>query len=111
MTSFSRKPICLIAGSRTSRSASHTAAPISPAVVRVRHNADVDSFTVAEAKTRLAELLERVSNGEEILLTRRGDPLARIVPVERLSNILGAGRQDPNINKDVIASDEWWNGD
>ena len=71
----------------------------------------MDSFTIAEAKTRLADLIERVANGEEILLTRRGDPVARIVPVERLSNILGAGRQDPNINKDVVAGDEWWHGD
>jgi prevent-host-death family protein len=71
----------------------------------------VDSFTVAEAKTRLTELIERVANGEQILLTRRGDPVARIVPVERLSNILGAGRQDPNINTDVISRDEWWHGE
>jgi prevent-host-death family protein len=36
-----------------------------------------------EAKTRLSELLERVSKGEEITITRHGSPVARLVPVKR----------------------------
>ena len=35
---------------------------------------------VYEAKTRLSELLERVSRGEEIVLGRAGRPVARLVP-------------------------------
>ena len=67
------------------------------------------SYNVAEAKTRLSEILRRVSAGEEILLTRRGRPIARLIPVAtRISNILGAGKHNPNINFDVIARDEWW---
>ena len=34
-----------------------------------------------EAKTHLSELLERVLAGEEILITRHGDPVAKLVPV------------------------------
>jgi prevent-host-death family protein len=68
----------------------------------------VDSFTVAEAKARLADIIERVASGEEVVLTRRGDQVARIVPMERRTNILGAGRLDPNLNEDAIARDEWW---
>ncbi|WP_216915010.1 MULTISPECIES: type II toxin-antitoxin system prevent-host-death family antitoxin [unclassified Synechococcus] len=34
-----------------------------------------------EAKTHLSSLLEEVSAGEEILITRHGKPLARLVPV------------------------------
>lgn len=34
-----------------------------------------------EAKTHLAELLVRVEHGEEILITRRGRPVARLCPV------------------------------
>lgn len=33
-----------------------------------------------EAKTHLTELLRRVSQGEEIQITRRGVPVARLVP-------------------------------
>lgn len=35
-----------------------------------------------DAKTRLSELVDRVfTNGDEVLLTRRGKPVARIVPL------------------------------
>ena len=31
-----------------------------------------------EAKTKLSELLDRVERGEEVLITRRGKPVARL---------------------------------
>lgn len=34
-----------------------------------------------EAKTRLGDLLDRVEHGEAITITRRGRPVARLVPV------------------------------
>ena len=33
-----------------------------------------------EAKTHLSALLERVGGGEEVLITRHGKPIARLVP-------------------------------
>jgi prevent-host-death family protein len=33
-----------------------------------------------EAKTHLPELLQRVAKGESILITRRGEPVAMLVP-------------------------------
>ena len=33
---------------------------------------------IFEAKTRLSELLERVERGEDIVITRRGAPVARL---------------------------------
>ena len=41
------------------------------------------SLTASEAKSRFGELLERVSRGEEIVITRHDKPVARVVPVER----------------------------
>ena len=35
-----------------------------------------------EAKTHLAHLLDRVARGETLTITRRGHPVARLVPVE-----------------------------
>jgi prevent-host-death family protein len=48
---------------------------------------------VHEAKTTLSELLRRVAAGEEVTITRSGDPIARIVPVQRKSpRVLGQDR-------------------
>jgi prevent-host-death family protein len=43
--------------------------------------------TAFEAKTRFGELLERVAQGEEVVITRHDRPVARLVPE-------GALRQD-----------------
>jgi prevent-host-death family protein len=45
------------------------------------------TVTAFEAKTRFGELLERVSKGEEVVITRHQKPVARLVPE-------GAHRQD-----------------
>jgi prevent-host-death family protein len=37
------------------------------------------TVTASEAKTRFGELLERVSRGEEIVITRHDKPVARMV--------------------------------
>ena len=34
-----------------------------------------------EAKNKLSELLERAERGEEIVITRRGRPVAKLVPL------------------------------
>ncbi|MEM7050133.1 MAG: type II toxin-antitoxin system prevent-host-death family antitoxin [Acidobacteriota bacterium] len=33
-----------------------------------------------KAEARLSQLLERVAGGEEILITREGEPVARLIP-------------------------------
>lgn len=48
---------------------------------------------VHEAKTTLSKLLRRVAAGEEITITRGGEPVARLVPVRpRRSRTLGQDR-------------------
>ncbi|MFM1917334.1 MAG: hypothetical protein RJB01_849 [Actinomycetota bacterium] len=37
---------------------------------------------VFEAKTRLSELLENVQHGEEVIITKRGQPIASLKRVE-----------------------------
>ena len=44
----------------------------------------MDSVGAFDAKTHLNELLERVSQGETIQITRRGVPVARLVPPDSL---------------------------
>jgi prevent-host-death family protein len=35
-----------------------------------------------EAKNRLSELLEAAENGEEVMITKHGHPVAKLVPVD-----------------------------
>ena len=36
-----------------------------------------------QAKTHLPALLERVARGEQIIITKHGRPIARLVPIQR----------------------------
>ena len=40
-------------------------------------------YGVHEAKTHFSKLLERALHGEEIVITRSGEPLVTLVPVQR----------------------------
>lgn len=42
----------------------------------------MSDVTVADAKAHLSELLYRIESGEEIVITRRGKPVARLTAVE-----------------------------
>jgi prevent-host-death family protein len=66
------------------------------------------AFNVNEAKANFSKLLDRVLEGEEVLITRNGVPVAELVPARRRPFPLGAGRNDPNLNREALASDDWW---
>ena len=36
---------------------------------------------IHEAKTHLSKLLERVMNGEEIIISKAGKPVAKLIPI------------------------------
>jgi prevent-host-death family protein len=40
-------------------------------------------FGVHEAKTHFSKLLERALAGEDVVITRSGEPLVKLVPVQR----------------------------
>lgn len=40
-------------------------------------------MTITDAKAHLTELVRRAEAGEEVVLTRRGRPAVRLVPVQR----------------------------
>lgn len=63
-----------------------------------------------EAKTRFSELLETVHGGREVLVTRRGEPMARIVPIrdrkedmavllEEFARIRASARPGPSVRE------------
>ena len=43
----------------------------------------MEAFNVHEAKTQLSRLLARVELGEEIIISNRGVPIAKLVPLDR----------------------------
>jgi prevent-host-death family protein len=61
-------------------------------------NSEQQGIGLFEAKTKLSELIERVERGEEITITRRGVPVAKLIPATRQS------RRDPEeVMKEVFA--------
>lgn len=45
------------------------------------------SVGIFEAKAQLSQLVERVAQGEEVLVTRHGKPVARLVAPETSSDV------------------------
>jgi prevent-host-death family protein len=41
----------------------------------------MDSFNVHEAKTHFSKILAKVQAGEEVVIAKAGEPIARIVPI------------------------------
>jgi prevent-host-death family protein len=46
--------------------------------------------TLRESKTKLSELVQLASGGEEVLITVRGSPRARLLPVAQADLAMGA---------------------
>lgn len=59
----------------------------------------MSSISLAEAKTHLSSLIDRVEAGETIEITRRGRPAARIVPVERTRKKVDVARLRANATR------------
>ncbi len=70
-----------------------------------------------EAKTTLSQLVEQAEKGEEILLARAGEPVARIVALKsRTRRVLGQWRGRVRMSDDFDAplpanELERWSGD
>lgn len=71
------------------------------------------SYGVFDAKNRLTALLDQVEGGAEIVITRRGHPVARLVPIDSGFNrararLVAAGLRDASrglgLGGDTIAS-------
>ncbi len=43
----------------------------------------MDSYSLADAKARLSELIDKVEAGETVEITRRGKTVAKVVPAEK----------------------------
>lgn len=50
------------------------------------------AYNVHKAKTSLSKLLDRVEEGEEVVIVRHGTPVAKLVPVLPKKRVLGSMR-------------------
>jgi prevent-host-death family protein len=60
-------------------------------------------FGMHEAKTQLSKLVERAEDGEEIVITRHGEPAVRLVPARRrngFASLAGSWRGRVRIGED-----------
>lgn len=50
-----------------------------------------EQFKIHDAKTNLSRIIARVEQGEEIVISRAGTPVAKVVPLSRRVNRTGCG--------------------
>ncbi len=71
----------------------------------------MEAVTLADAKARLSELVERAASGERVSITRRGKPVVQITAIEtprkpvdlgRLRALTEAMKPQPETSADFI---------
>jgi prevent-host-death family protein len=60
-------------------------------------------FNIHEAKTHLSRLVERVEQGEELVIARAGVPVAKLVPLPRAVRRAGRG----SLRGILTLADDW----
>ena len=66
-------------------------------------SSDAAQFNVHDAKTNLSRILERVERGEEVVISRAGTPVAKVVPFSRAVHRTGRGA----LRGRLVVSDDW----
>jgi prevent-host-death family protein len=65
-----------------------------------------EQFNIHDAKTNLSRIIERVEHGEEIIISRAGRPVAKVIPLPGKVQRRGRGSLRGKL---VLASD--WDSD
>lgn len=60
------------------------------------------SYNVHDAKTQLSRIIARVENGDEVILSRNGTPVAKVVP---LTGPVRRGRG--HLRGRLVLTDDW----
>ena len=62
-----------------------------------------DQFNIHDAKTNLSRIIERVEHGEEIVISRAGTPVAKVVPLTRRVDRAGRG----SLRGQLVCAPDW----
>lgn len=60
-------------------------------------------FNIHDAKTNLSRIIERVERGEEIIISRAGSPVAKVIPLVRRVHRSGRG----SLRDRFVAAEDW----
>ncbi len=60
-------------------------------------------FNIHDAKTNLSRIIDRVEHGEEIVISRAGTPVAKVVPLIGAVNRTGRG----SLRGSLVLADDW----
>ncbi len=60
-------------------------------------------FNIHDAKTNLSRIIDRVEHGEEIIISRAGTPVAKVIPLTRRVHRVGRG----SLAGQLIVADDW----
>jgi prevent-host-death family protein len=60
-------------------------------------------FNIHEAKTQLSRIIERVERGEEVVISRAGRPVAKVVPLPSRVRRTGAGA----LRGEITLAEDW----
>jgi prevent-host-death family protein len=62
-----------------------------------------EQFNIHDAKTNLSRIIERVEHGEEIIISRAGTPVAKVIPLDRRVDRRGRG----SLRGTLVMSEDW----
>jgi prevent-host-death family protein len=62
-----------------------------------------EQFNIHEAKTQLSRIIDRVEKGEEVVISRAGVPVAKVVPLPTRANRRGRG----TLAGQIQLADDW----
>jgi len=60
-------------------------------------------FNIHDAKTNLSRIIERVEHGEEIVIARAGNPVAKVVPLAHGLERRGRG----SLRGKLVIAEDW----
>ena len=60
-------------------------------------------FNIHDAKTNLSRIIDRVEHGEEIIISRSGTPVAKVIPLHRRVDRVGRG----SLAGQLTMTDDW----
>lgn len=60
-------------------------------------------FNIHDAKTNLSRIIDRVEHGEEIIISRAGTPVAKVIPLNRRVSRSGRG----SLAGKLLIVDDW----
>ena len=63
----------------------------------------IAQFNIHDAKTHLSRIIDRVEHGEEIVISRAGQPVAKVIPLERKVRRSGRG----SLRGSLVIADDW----